>query len=461
MKKTIVIIAAVALCGCGIRKPYARPEIHTDALFGEKYLSPDTASLADFRWQELFTDPFLQALIYQGLEYNADINMARLGIEQAEAALKSARLSLAPSFFFSPEGSLSSFDFGKTTKAYNLPVAASWEIDVWGKLNNAKKRSLAAYGQSREYTEAVRTGLISTVSTLYYTLLMLDRQYEISGRTAENWKKSVETMRLMKEAGMFNQAAIAQSEANYYAGEASLLDLKESINRIENTLSTLLFDAPHRIERGKLSDQEFPSELTYGVPLQMLARRPDVKSAELDLVQAYYATNEARAALYPSLTLSGSAGWTNSAGSYIVNPGKMLLAAAGSLTQPILNRRLNRSQLEIARASQEQAAIRFQQTLLDAGAEVNDALTQYQTARDKKVLIEKQVNALEEALEATRLLMTHGSTTYLEILTAQQGLLQAELADVANRAEEIFGIIGLYHALGGGASEDGPNEPNR
>lgn len=232
--------------------------------------------------------------------------------------------------------------------------------------------------------------------------------------------------------------------------EASLLDIKQQIREVENSLSILLGDVPDAIDRGKLEGQDFPQELAVGVPLQLLSRRPDVKSAELSLAQAFYSTNSARSAFYPSITLSGTAGWTNSAGSMIINPGKLLLSAVGSLTQPLFNKGLNMAQLKIAKAQQEEAKLSFQQALLNAGSEVNNALTQVQVARDKTELRDGQITSLETAVRSTQLLMRHGNSTYLEVLTAQQSLLSAQLKQIADRFDEIQGIINLYQALGGG-----------
>ena len=251
-------------------------------------------------------------------------------------------------------------------------------------------------------------------------------------------------------AGMTNEASVSQSEANCRQVEASLLDLRQQVKEVENSLSILLGDVPGTIERGRLAGQEFPQELAVGVPLQLLSRRPDVKSAELSLASAFYSTNAARSAFYPSITLSGTAGWTNSAGSMIVNPGKLLFSAIGSLTQPLFNKGLNVAQLKIAKAQQEEARLAFQQALLNAGSEVNNALTQVQVARGKTELRARQITSLETTVCSTRLLMQYGTSTYLEVLTAQQGLLSAQLTQVADRFDEIQGIINLYQALGGG-----------
>ena len=375
---------------------------------------------------------------------------AQQRIKEAEATLSSAKLAYLPSFMLTPQGGVSSFDKSKGSWTYTGIASASWEIDIFGKLTNAKRRSKALYLQSLEYEQAVSTSLIANVANLYYTLLMLDEQYRISEETAVNWRESVRAMRAMMAAGMTNEASVSQSEANCRQVEASLLDLKQQIKEVENSLSILLGEVPGGIERGHLAGQDFPEDLTVGVPLQLLSRRPDVKSAELSLASAFYSTNAARSAFYPSITLSGTAGWTNSAGNMIINPGKLLLSAVGALTQPLFNKGLNIAQLKIAKAQQEEAKLAFQQALLNAGSEVNNALTQVQTARGKTELRTGQIISLENAVRSTQLLMQHGTSTYLEVLTAQQSLLSAQLTQVADRFDEIQGIINLYQALGGG-----------
>lgn len=449
MKKIIIICAAALFTACGIYKPYTRPEITTDGLYGSAE-SADTVTIGNVDWQEMFTDPQLQSLIGLALEYNTDFQSAHWRVKEAEATLKSARLAYLPSFNFAPQGSISSFDNRNTAKTYTIPVTASWQIDIFNGLTNAKRKARALYAQSKEYEQAVRTQLIAGVANLYYTLLMLDSQYEVTAQTAAKWRQSVETMRAMKEAGMANEAAVAQYEGTYYSIEASLHDLSYQIREVENSLCSLLAQAPQQIKRGSLDNQRTPDDLSVGVPVQMLTNRPDVRSAEYSLMQAYYATAEARSALYPSITLSGTAGWTNSAGSMIVNPGKLLLSAAGSLLQPIFNAGANRARVKIMKAQQQEAKLSFQQTLLNAGAEVNNALTQYQSARAKADLRTKQIEALQRAVESTELLMQHGSTTYLEVLTAQQSLLSAQLSQIADRFDEIQGVVNLYQALGGG-----------
>lgn len=451
MKKIIVLTTATALLSsCGIYTKYQPAETTPDNLYGEEVAVDDTTNFGNANWRELFTDPQLQALIEQGLQNNTDLRSAQLQIEEAEAALMSAKLAFLPSFALSPQGTISSFDGGKATKTYTLPVTASWELDIFGRLRNAKQQAKALYAQSKDYQQAVRTQLIAGIANVYYTLLMLDEQLAISQQTEEAWKETVASTRALMDAGLANEAATSQMEAAYYSVQTSILDLKEQINQVENSLALLLAETPRCYERGKLADQRLPEDVAVGVPMQMLSNRPDVRAAERSLEQAFYMTNQARAAFYPSIVLSGSAGWTNSAGSMIVNPGKFLASAVGSLTQPLFNKGQIMAQYRIAKAQQEEASLSFQQALLNAGSEVNDALVACQTSKAKTALFEKQIQSLEKALESTSLLMEHGTTTYLEVLTARQSLLSAQLSQTANRFTEIQSVINLYQALGGG-----------
>mgnify|MGYP000352709337 FL=1 len=422
----------------------------SDSLYREPVAGADTVSLASLSWKELFTDPQLQMLIETGLANNTDLGIARLKVKEAEAQLMTSRLSYLPSVSFTPQGTLTSVDGSKPSKTYNLAVAADWEIDLFGKLLNSKRGAQAALEQSEAYRQAVQTQLVATIANSYYTLLMLDRQLDITRRTADTWTESVRTMKALKRAGQTTEMAVAQTEAGKLSVDASVLSLERQINETENSLSALLGMSPQEIGRSTLEKQEFPDSLSTGVPLQLLSRRPDVRQCEAQLAVAYYATNSARSAFYPGITLSGSAGWTNAAGAAITNPGQWLLSAVGSLVQPLFNRGKNIANLKIAKAQQEEALLTFRQSLLNAGAEVNDALVQWQTARQRILLDEQQTASLRSALRSSELLMQHSSQNYLEVLTARQSLLQAELNVAADRFDEIQGVINLYHALGGG-----------
>ncbi|MEG1643109.1 MAG: TolC family protein [Bacteroidales bacterium] len=450
--KKIIILSTIALImgSCGIYSKYKPAKEVPNHLYGNTPATADTSNLGNLSWRDVFTDQYVQTLIDSALAHNTDMRTAHLRVKEAEAALLMAKLSYAPSIGLSPQGAISSFGGQNATKTYSVPVTASWEIDVFGRLTNTKRKAKALLEESKEYEQAVKTQLVAAVANNYFTLLMLDSQLDITTATETAWAESVRASRTMKKAGMLTEAGLAQTEATYYNACTRVLDLKEQINQAENSLCLLLAEVPHKIPRGNLETQQLPENLSVGIPIQMLSNRPDVKRAEYSLEQAFYTTNTARSAFYPQIVLGGNAGWTNSAGGMIINPGKFLISAVASLTQPLFNRGANLAQLKIAKSQQEQASLRFRQTLLNAGSEVNNALEQYQTAKNKAEFYDKQVNALQSAAKSTSLLMKHGDTTYLEVLTAQQTLLNAQLAKASNNFMQIQGIITLYHALGGG-----------
>ena len=451
MKKIYIgLLLLTGLTGCQYRT-YERPEMtQTDSLYQRLMVSGDTASIADLSWQELFTDPLLQQLIETGIAHNTDLSIARLRVKEAEALLTASKLAYLPSVSLTPQGTIRKVEGESATKSYNLAASADWEIDIFGRITNAKREAKAVLEQSEAYRQAVQTQLVATIANSYYSLLMLDKQYEISRSTAKLWAENLRVMKALKEAGQTTEMAVAQIEASKLAVDASLLSLQQQITEMENSISSLLGDVPRQIERSTLDAQSFPDTLLVGVPLQLLQRRPDVRQSEAALAAAFYVTNQAYAAFYPSITLSGSAGWTNAAGALITNPGEWLLSAVGSLVQPLFNRGQNVANLKVAKAQQEEALLTFRHSLLDAGTEVNSALLQWQTARQRLKLDEQQIASLESAVRSSELLMLHSSQNYLEVLTARQTLLDAELSAVADRFDEIQGVINLYHALGGG-----------
>lgn len=456
MKKYIyTVVVALALSGCHIYKAYERPE---NIEVADSFRMPDsvaqtpgdTATIADLTWQEVFTDPKLQKLINYGLENNNDMLAAIEKVKEAKAALMTSKLSFLPSLTLAPQGGVSSFDLSAPSWTYNASVSASWEIDLFGKLMNAKRQAKVAMLQNMEYRQAVRTQLIATIAGYYYTLVSLDKQLAIYEETEQNWRSSVTTIKAMKEGGMADEAAVSQSEANYYMVLASIPDIKASILQQENALSVLLGNTPGIIERGTLDEQKMDIPLDAGLPIQLLSNRPDVRSAEYQLAGMYYSTNQARASFYPQISIGGSAGWTNSVGSVIVNPGKLLLSALASLTQPLFYRGSNIAKLKIAKAQEEQARLNFQQTLLNAGQEVSDALIIYEAEEEKREAREKQIEALYRSVESTTELMRLGTSTYLEVLTAQQSLLSAQITATQDRLAQLRAVVSLYHALGGG-----------
>ena len=450
MKKIILFtISTLMLTGCGTYSRYHRADIPTEKLYRNIPAGIDTTTLASMSWREMFTDRKLQFLIETGLRQNTDLNVARLRVEAAEAALMTARLSYLPSLGISAEGSGNKYD-GATAKAYNVGASASWELELFGKLTAAKRGAVAALQGSRDYRQAVQTQLVATIADSYYTLALLDAQKVINHRTLENWQATVRTLEALKKVGKANDAGVLQARANVMQLESSQQAICKSISETENALSAILAMPSHSIERSDLAEASFPDTISVGVPLLLLSNRPDVRRAEMELAQAFYATNVARSAFYPNITLSGTLGWTNNGGGVITNPGQWLLSAVGSLVQPLFNRGQNIANLKIAKAQQEEALLTFRQSLLDAGTEVNDALVQWQKAQGRLALSKQQVTSLQSAVRSSELLMRHSSQNYLEVLTARQTLLQAELSVASNRFDEIQGVINLYHALGGG-----------
>ena len=456
--KIITLMCATALLSsCHIYKAYDRPEdisaegLYRDTALVNGTLEPDTANFGNVPWREVFTDPQLQAYIEQALTNNADLRSAMLNVESAQAALMSSRLAYLPQLALSPQGTLTNWNKGEmTSKTYNIPVSASWQIDLFGQILNPKRAAQVSLKQAQFTQQAVQTQLIASTANIYYTLLMLDRQLEITENTADVLKKYVETMEAMYDYGNVNSAAIEQSRSAYAQVVASLSDLRQSLTETENAFCLILNEPAHAIERGVLENQILPTDFSAGVPIQLLSNRPDVKAAEMSLAACYYNTNSARAAFYPQITLSGSAGWTNSSGAGIVNPGKLLASLIGSLTQPLFYRGANIARLKQAKAQEEQAKIAFQTALLSAGNEVSNALSLYQNTQEKVNSRTMQVNSARKAAEDTKELFNLGTSTYLEVLTAEQSYLSAQLSEVTDTFDQMQAVINLYQALGGG-----------
>ena len=452
MKKIIYItICAFVLSSCNIYRQYERPEVAAPDSYRlpEDMTSADTTSIADLSWTDIYADTNLRTLINYGLENNTDLLVAMERVKEAQAALKSAKLSFLPSVSLNPQGGLS-YAGGVTSWSYDASVSASWEIDLFGKLLNNKRKAQVVLLQNEEYKQAVRTQLIATIADFYFNLLALDKQLNIYTMTEQNWAVSVETIKAMKEGGMTNEAAVVQYEAYHASIAAAIPDIKAAIMKQENALSALLGDYPDVIVRGKLDEQKVEFDIQAGVPLQLLANRPDVKSAEYKLASMYYNTNEARAAFYPNIVIGGSAGWSNLIGGKIVNPGQFLASALASLTQPIFYRGANKARLEIAKAQEEEAKLQFRQSLLNASMEVSNALITYDAEVKKEVERDRQIEALYKAVEYTNELLKLGTSTYLEVLDAQQSLLNALLSKTDDQLNKLNAVTSLYHALGGG-----------
>lgn len=452
----IMISAAALLSSCGIYGKYERPEVNTTGLVRDVTSNTDTLAVTDttsfgnLPWRSVFTDPQLQALIEQGLAHNTDLLNAALNVKMVEAQLSVAKLAFVPSFTFSPQGTISSWDGSKATKTYSLPVNASWSIDLFGNLLNQKRSAQMALLATKDYQLVVKTNLIANIANAYYTLMMLDKQLEIvdnmTGLTKDTW----DMMKLQKDLNMAKETSVQSAEANYYSVLAQAADLKRQIRETENSLSLLLGQPAQTIGRGKLENQSLPTEFSTGVGIQMLNNRPDVHYAEMALAQCFYDVQTARSKFYPNISISASGAFTNNGGGGIVNPGKWLLSAVGSLVQPIFQNGQLIAGLKVAKAQQEQAYNTWQNAVLAAGSEVSNALVLYNSSDEKSKLEQKQIESLTKNVEYTKDLFSMGSSTYLEVITAQQSLLNAELSKVQDDFYKMQAVVNLYYALGGG-----------
>lgn len=431
---------------------YKRPDsITTEHIYGEA--ENGEKSMADLSWREIFTDPQLQQLIETTLANNSDIRQAELSIKQASQGLSCAKTGYIPFLSFSPSGTLSKIidmqqDF---SKIYSLPIAASWQFPSMGNLYNQKRKAHVSLEQAKAGRQAIQTQLIAGVAKMYYTLAMLDESLAICEQTVQNWEHNLDITKKLMEVGQSNLAGVSSTEANLYAIKTNIVELKHSRHEIENTLSALMGQTPGHISRGALSTWQTPSIVTTGVPDSILSRRPDVHLAELALASAVYDKKIAFSAFFPGLNLSGQLNWTNSLGGQIMNPGKWIATGIGAITQPLFMGNINRKKYKIKQIEVEKATIKFQQAVLDAGSEVNTAMAAVQAAEAKRDLLKGQVAALQNTVRATESLWSLTSLNYLQILTAQTGLLGAQMSEVNNKMDVITSTIDLYQALGGAA----------
>ena len=451
----ILGLATLSLTGCkSLYGTYKRPEVKTDGLVRDPINDQTTLEGAnDFGqlpWRDVFTDPNLQAIIEKALTNNPDLLNAALNIDIAEQQLRASKLAFLPSVVFAPNGSISHFGtHTSSTQAYTLPVTASWDVDLFGKLRSQKKAAQMALIQSRDYKVAVQTNLICNVANLYYTLLMLDRQKQIvddmSGLTKNTW----DMMKLQMEFGRARSTSVQSAEAAYYSVQTQGADIKRQIRETENTLSLLLGEPAQSIARGSLENQSLPTNFSGGIGVQLLSNRADVHANEMALAQCFYNIQEARSRFYPALNISPTGAWTNSNG--LVNPGKLLLSVVGSLTQPIFMRGQLKAGLRVAEDRYKQAYNTWQNSILKAGAEVSNALVAYNSADEKNKLQQQQIDVLKQNVDHTQMLYAQSSSSYLEVITAQQSLLNAEISQVQEQFTKLQAIVNLYNALGGGS----------
>ncbi len=456
----LVLFISSVVVSCKVAKTYRQPDINTNALYRDQ-TTTDTATIANIPWQSLFTDTVLKGLIKEGVDHNLNLKVAIQKIEEARAALGQTKGALLPSLSASAsvtpaEQSVAALDYppgisiNTKTTTYQLGISSSWEADIWGKLSSAKRGAFANLLQTDAAKRAIQTQLIADIANNYYNLLALDKELDITTQTMQNRMKDVETMKTLKEAAVVNGAAVVQSEANRYAAEVAIPDIKRSIRETENALDVLLGRAPGPVNRSKLDEQKPVTDMQTGMPSQLLKNRPDVQQAEYAFRSSFENTNVAHAYFYPSFTITASGGFSNlTLKDFFIN--SVFYNIAAGLTQPIFNQGINKARLKTAEAQQKEAMYNYQQTVLTAGSEVSNALYSYQSALEKDGARSKQIAALEKAVDYTQQLLRYSSATnYTDVLTSEQSLLAAQLSGVNDRLQQLQAIVNLYRALGGG-----------
>ena len=452
------VCCMLLLSSCGVYKKYKSQTDAPDNLFGalpeDSLLNTESITASEISWRDFFVDPLLQNLIDSALARNTDLQSAQIAVEQAQAALKAAKLAYLPSLSLSPQVGISrmmssSGTLGSSTLSYNVPLSLDWNIGISGSVTVNKRKSKAILEQAQASRTATQANLVSTVAQEYFQLLLLDKQLQILITTDSLWDISLETERALWENGQAYSTAVNQMESSNLSVKMQIVDTRRSIRNIENTLCKLLLITPQTIERAEWGTYELPERWSMGVPAALLQNRPDIKAADQALAEAFYNTAAAKAAFYPSFSLSGLLGWTNNSG-VIVDPGALLMQAAASLVQPIFSQGKLVASLKIAKLNQQDKLNSYVQTVIDAGNQVNECLADCQTARDKDVLYKRQVEVLHHAYQGTHELMHSGKASYLEVLTAQESLLSAQLNEASNLYNGAQALIALYIALGGG-----------
>jgi NodT family efflux transporter outer membrane factor (OMF) lipoprotein len=452
-------IAALLLVGCGVYNKYERPDVETTGLIRDVVSDvdtlavQDTASFGNMPWRAVFTDSQLQALIEQGLERNADLLNAALNVQMYEAMLTAAKLAFLPAVNIgqqSPMGTIATLytDPSVTTKSYTLPISASWTLDLFGNILSQKRSTQMKLLGMKDYQMAVRAQVVSGIANSYYTLLMLDEQLRIVTEMGKMAKETWDMMKLQYNLGRMRSTSVQSAEAAYLSTQTQANDFRRQIRATENALSLLIGQQGQQIPRTTLDQQSLPTEFSAGVGVALLQNRPDVHNAEMSLASCFHDVQTARSQFYPNITIGASAAFTNNNGN--LNPGKWLVSLFGSLTQPVFQRGALTVNLKVKKMQYEQAFNTWQNAILKAGNEVSNALVNYRGYDENSKIEAQRVEVLTKNVEDTRALYQSSGSSYLEVLTAQNQLLSAQLNKVTADFNKMQSVVSLYTALGGG-----------
>ena len=460
-KIILIFFVSFLVVSCHTRQNYQRAnDVVDEKLFRTDALPKDSLSMANLSWKEIFTDAVLQKHIAKALENNLDIRIALQNIASAEAYLKQSKAAYQPTISVGPDYSFNTSSlntqFGQIVgerryiNQFDITANLGWELDLWGKLKGQEKAQYAAYLSSVAAHQNVKSNLVASIATAYYQLLTFDEQKKIFSNTIEIRKKNLETTKALKEAGIVSEVAVQQSEALVYNAEASLVTLEVQIQMLENTISLLMGEPSHEIERTSLSTQNFALNTDLGYPSALLANRPDVKQAEFNLINAFELTNAAKAQFYPSLRITGSTGVQSVDIDKLFSGNSVFANVLVGLAQPILNKRQIRTNYEVSLANQERAYLNFRKTILNAGNEVSDALKMY-NAQDQFIAFKKkELSAYDKSVEFSQELVNYGMANYLEVLNANVNKLNAEINIANAQYSKLQAGVELYRALGGG-----------
>ncbi|GGX05345.1 efflux transporter outer membrane subunit [Aquimarina muelleri] len=459
-KGALILVVVLTLQSCFVAQDYVRPELPvSETLYRTDNLPTDSLSIADVSWKTLFTDQYLQQYIEEGLQNNIDIRIAIQQMIAAEAYAKQGKAGYLPSVNvgtnwthqeLSKNSQFGAFLSNRSTDQFDITANLSWEADIWGKIRSSKRATQAAYLQSVAGHQLVKTQLISSIANTYYNLLALDAQLEITKQTITNRESSIETIKYLKDAGQVTQVAVDQNIAQYNSAKALQVDIETAIFKTENTLSILLGKSAQHFERNSLDIQKLEQDIKLGIPTTLLSNRPDVMFAEYSLIQSFELTNVAKSNLYPSLKLTASGGLQSLELDKLFSASSLFATIVGGLTQPLFNQRKLKTQKEVAITQQEQALLLFKKTLLIAGNEVSNALFSYESETKKIEFIKNEVEALRAAETNSEELLKSGYANYLDLLTARQSALKAELNIIDSKLQQLVTIVDLYEALGGG-----------
>ncbi|GAK94629.1 RND efflux system [Nonlabens ulvanivorans] len=459
-KSILVLIVALTLQSCFVAHDYIRPELPevTQELYRTDNLPIDSLSMADLSWKTMFKDSVLQSYIEEGLENNMDVRIAIQQMNAAQAYARQGKAGFQPTLNVGPNYTRQEFSensqfgsiFSGGLNTYDITANLSWEADIWGKISSNNRATQAAYLQSVAGHQAVKTQLISSIASAYYNLLALDAQLEITKQTIDTRQSGVETIKALKDAGQVTQVAVDQNVAQFNNARALQVDIETAIFKTENTLSILLGKGPQNFDRSTLESQVIEENIKLGFPSTLLRNRPDVMAAEYGLINSFELTNVANSSFYPSLTLTASGGLQSLQLDDLLSVNSLFANLVGGLTQPLLNKRKLKTQKEVALAQQEQSLLQFKKTLLIAGNEVSNALFSYESETKKYKFRVNEVEALRRAESNSEELLKNGYANYLDLLTARESALTAELNIIDSKLQQLVAVVNLYEALGGG-----------